>query len=79
MTAEEKVAVLTAALEAIREATFAEFQDEMDPKFGFRAKRDACPLCRRASTAAHLKGMWALIQAEAARALRDTQEETHEC
>jgi hypothetical protein len=75
MTSEEKVAVLTAALETIREATFAEFQLETDPKFGFRASRDACPLCRRASTAANLKSSWALIQVEAARALRDTQEE----
>lgn len=76
MTAEEKVVILSAALEGIREATFAEFQLETDPRFGFRAKRDACPLCRRASTAAHLMSSWALIQAEAARALRDTQEDT---
>lgn len=70
MSAEQKVEVLTEAMEKIREATYAEFQLEMDPRVGFRAKRDACPLCRRASTAQHLMSKWALIQAEAAAALR---------
>lgn len=74
MSAEEKVAVLTEALDKIREATYAEFQLEMDPRIGFRPKRDACPLCRRASTAQHLMSKWALIQAEAASALRETGE-----
>lgn len=72
MSAEEKVAVLSEALETIREATYAEFQTEYDPDIGFRPKRDVCPLCRRASTAQHLRDKWALIQAEAARALRET-------
>lgn len=70
MSAEQKVEVLTEAIEKIREATFAEFQLEMDPRVGFRPERDACPLCRRASTARHLRSRWALIQAEAAAALR---------
>ena len=72
MSLEEKVAVLSGALETIRVATYAEFQVEMDPRFGFRPKRDVCPVCRRASTAEHLRDKWALIQAEAARALRET-------
>ena len=71
MSAEQKVEVLTQAMEKIREATFAEFQLEMDPRHGFRPKRDACPLCRRASTAEHLRSKWALIQAEAAASLRE--------
>ena len=75
MSAEQKVTVLSAALETIREATFAEFQLETDPRIGFRAKRDACPLCRRASTASHLMDKWALIQSESARALRLIEEE----
>lgn len=74
MSAEEKVAILTGALETIKEATYAEFQVEMDPRYGFRPKRDVCPVCRRASTALHLKNKWALIQSEAARALRTTGE-----
>jgi hypothetical protein len=74
VTSDEKVGVLTAALETIREATFAEFQLESDPRFGFRARRDACPLCRRASTAQHLAQKWALIQSAAADALRSVGE-----
>ena len=70
MSAEQKVAVLSEALETIREATFAEFQTEMDPAYGFRPKRDVCPLCRRASTVPHLHKKWAEIQAVAADALR---------
>jgi hypothetical protein len=73
MSADEKVVILTDALAAIREATYAEFQVETDPRYGFRPKRDACPLCRRASTAQHLRQKWAGIQSEAARALRDTE------
>jgi hypothetical protein len=73
MSAEEKITFLRNSMESIREATFAEFQLETDPNFGFRSKRDACPLCRRASTAEHLKSSWALIQSEAARALRETE------
>ena len=76
MSAEEKIAVLTGALETIREATFAEFQDEMDPRVGFRQKRDVCPVCRRASTVQHLKCKWALVQAAAAGALRETTAES---
>lgn len=76
MSAGEKVAILTEALEVIREATFAEFQDEMDPRIGFRPKRAACPVCRRASTAKHLKDKWGLIQSEAARALRSVADES---
>lgn len=72
MSPEGKVVVLTEALEAIREATFAEFQLETDPRYGFRPKRDACPLCRRASTAQHLMDKWAFIQAEAVKALKGT-------
>lgn len=70
---EEKITVLTSALETIRTATYAEFQDEADRQHGFRPKRDVCPLCRRASTAEHLRENWARIQAEAARALRETE------
>ena len=73
MSAEEKVTVLTEAIEKIREATFAQYQDEMDPRKGFRPERDACPLCRRSSTAAHLRKNWAFIQAEAVRVLRETE------
>lgn len=72
MSAEEKIAVLTSALEVIREATFAEFQLEVDSRYGFRPKREACPLCRRASTAKHLADKWAFIQAEAVKAIRET-------
>lgn len=72
MSAEEKVQVLTVAMEKIREATFAQFQEQMDPRIGFRPKRDVCPYCGRGSTVEHLRGNWALVQAEAARALRET-------
>lgn len=75
MSVHEKIVVLTEALERVREATYAEFQDETDPRIGFREKRDACPRCRRASTARHLRDKWALIQAESARALRVTGDE----
>jgi hypothetical protein len=74
MSAEEKVAVLTRAVEEIREATYAEFQEQMDPQKGFNRKTDICPVCLRASTAAHLKSKWALIQSVAARVLRDIEE-----
>lgn len=60
MSAEEKIAVLVMALERISEATEAEFQEE-----GY-----VCPLCRRASTVAHLRDRWAFIQAEATAARR---------
>lgn len=71
MSAEEKVAVLTGALEEIREATFAQFQLEWDPDKGpFNKNVHVCPLCRRASTAAHLRSKWALIQSIAAEKLR---------
>lgn len=70
MSAEEKVAVLSEALARIAEATEAEFQDETDPRVGFRSRRDICPLCRRASTAGHLRDRWAFIQAEATAARR---------
>lgn len=69
----EIIEYLRMALEEIANATWAEFQLETDPAFGFRPKRDACPLCRRASTAEYLKKQWALIQAISARALRDTE------
>jgi hypothetical protein len=75
MSAEEKVVVLSNALETIREATFAEFQVEAEDVYHFKARFHVCPVCRRASTAAHLKDKWALIQAEAAGALRVTQDE----
>lgn len=73
MSAEEKVVVLTEALETIREATFAEFQIEAEDVYHFKARFHACPLCRRASTAKHLRDKWVLIQAAAAGALRDTE------
>lgn len=73
MSAEEKVVVLTAALEKVREATFAEFQIEAPTKRHFDGMRHVCPYCRRASTAAHLWDMWALIQSTAAEALRATE------
>lgn len=75
MSDEEKVAVLTRAVEEIREATFAEFQLHWDPSQGpFNRKVHICPLCLRASTAEHLKSKWALIHSVAARVLRDIEE-----
>lgn len=75
MSAEEKVAVLQEALWKIAEATEAQFQIEWEPDKGpFRPDKHVCPMCRRASTAKHLKEKWAFIQAEAARAIRDTTE-----
>lgn len=74
MSDKEKVAVLVGALETIRESTFAEFQIEWDPDKGpFNHKVHVCPLCRRASTAKHLRDKWALIQATAARSLREIE------
>jgi len=71
----EKVAVLTEALEEIREATFAEFQLHWEPGLGpFNRKVHICPMCLRASTATHLKSKWALIQATAAASLRAVEE-----
>lgn len=71
MSDKEKVAVLTVALEEIREATYAQFQVEWDPDKGpFDKKVHVCPMCRRASTAAHLRSKWALIQSIAAEKLR---------
>lgn len=72
MSSEEKVTVLTSALETIREATYAQFQEQMDPRKGFNKNRDVCPYCGRGSTVVHLRKNCALIQAEAARALRET-------
>lgn len=75
MSAEEKVAVLTEALEEIREATFGQFQLEWDPDKGpFNKNVHVCPLCRRNSTATHLRDKWALIQATAAASLRAVEE-----
>jgi uncharacterized MAPEG superfamily protein len=75
MSAEEKVAVLTQALEEICEATYAQFQIEWDPDKGpFDKNVHVCPMCRRASTAKHLKSKWALIHSVAAQVLRDIEE-----
>lgn len=74
MSAEEKITVLRSAMETIREATFAEFQLEVPHGKVFNPSKHVCPLCRRASTAKHLSDCWALIQSEAARALRTTDE-----
>lgn len=73
MTYAETIKVLREALDQIREATFAEFQQEMDPRKGFNVLTDACPTCRRASTISHLKDRWALIQAIASETLRETE------
>jgi hypothetical protein len=73
MSAEEKVQVLTSALETIREATYAQFQEQMDPRVGFRRNRDVCPVCGRGSTVEHLRKNWALIHSAAAAALRETE------
>ena len=75
MSDAEKVTVLRGALETIREATFAEFQLEVPYGRPFNPMKHVCPLCRRASTAEHLIRHWALIQSEAARALRTTEDE----
>lgn len=73
MSLEQKVEVLRGALETIREATFAEFQLEVPEDEPFNRRKHVCPVCRRASTAEHLKHCWALIQSESARALRVTE------
>ena len=73
MSLEQKVEVLRGALETIREATFAEFQVGPAEFEEFDRRRHVCPLCGRSSTAKHLRGCWSLIQAEASRALRDTE------
>ena len=74
MSDAEKVQVLSAALEGIRGATYAEFQMHVPPGERFNPKKHVCPYCGRGSTAEHLLRSWAFIQAEAARALRDTEE-----
>jgi hypothetical protein len=70
---EAQIFVLREGLDIIREATFAEFQEEAPSKNQFNVKKHACPWCRRASTIEHLRLKWALIQAEAARLLNLTE------
>lgn len=74
MSLEQKVEVLRGALETIREATHAEFQTGPAPWEKFDPRRHICPTCGRASTVKHLRHCWAMIQSEASRALRDTEE-----
>lgn len=75
MSAEEKVSVLTEALDTIREATYAEFQLQWDRTQGpFSRKVYICPVCGRGSTSEHLKDKWALIHAAAAGGLRTIEE-----
>ena len=70
---EAQVFCLRESMEKIREATFAEFQEEAPRKSEFNVKKHACPWCRRASTIEHLRKHWAFIQAEAARVLTMTE------
>lgn len=73
MSLEQQVEVLRGALETIREATYAEFQLQVPPGQAFNPRKHVCPVCGRGSTSEHLLRCWALIQSEAARALRETE------
>ena len=72
MSAEEKVEMLMKAILEINEATYAEFQEH--PTKMFDRSKHACPMCGRASTIAHLRSKWALVQEISARVIREIAE-----